>query len=214
MLNPSRVSAVPRPRTRRSSPATVPAPSGELKAMWLCFRDDARRGARRACDATPPTGSPDLYCDDGRWDDAEECLAFDRGRSRRRTSNLRPARRREARLAAHRGELDEALDARPACRRARREQRQPEPASRASGCALAEVQRAAGETARPTPPSRRRSSSTSRRGTSPPPSASRRPRYKAYARYLNCAFATIRTPASVSCTPVRFVLKAANVTGL
>ena len=51
-----------------------------------------------------------LYCDHGRWDDAADCLAYGRdvpaGVPGRRS---RLPARRQARLAAHRGRVAEAL---------------------------------------------------------------------------------------------------------
>ena len=81
----------------------------ELKARWHYFRD-ILGGApdSRAMQAAYRLAY--LYCDDGRWDDAEECLAFHRDvpDAERRDSRPHIASPAEARLAAHRGELAEA----------------------------------------------------------------------------------------------------------
>ena len=117
-----------------------------------------------------------------------------------------------ARLAAHRGEHAEALTLIERAVERRGAQRQPRPCEPTSGSRSPRCSGRPATSPRPTPPSRGRSSSTSRRATSPPPRAcGRRPRRS---RYLNCAFATRQVPLAVSCTPVRFVLKAANVIGL
>jgi tetratricopeptide (TPR) repeat protein len=81
----------------------------ELRAQWLSFRDtlggapDAR-AMRAAYDLA------NFYCDDGRWDDAEACLAPYRDLPEQRW--VAPTAYRlaaEARLDAHRGLLDSAV---------------------------------------------------------------------------------------------------------
>ncbi len=81
----------------------------ELEAMWDAFRgtlDGAPDG--RAMQAAYRLAN--LYCDDGRWDDAEACLAFHPDlptSSLGRVAIFRLAA--EARVAARRGRLDAAI---------------------------------------------------------------------------------------------------------
>ena len=89
-----------------------------------------------------------LYCDQGRWDEAAECLAYGRdvARSDARSSTATFRLAAEARLAAHRGELAEALTL--AQRAVERAERSDMLNLRARAwLALAEVQRARGATA-------------------------------------------------------------------
>ena len=81
----------------------------DLEAMWLFFRE-ALGGAPAGNAMSAAFRLANLYCDDGRWDDAEECLAFYRDapdRIVRHTAADRLAA--AARVAAHRGELVEAV---------------------------------------------------------------------------------------------------------
>ena len=82
----------------------------DLKAAWQGFQElgDARID-ERAINAA--TWLANLYCDDGRWEEAAECLAF--GADVELAFPTPTALRRlgtRARLAAHRGELAEALE--------------------------------------------------------------------------------------------------------
>ena len=80
----------------------------DMEAMWLAFRDTLggapdRRGMSAAYELA------NLYCDDGRWDDAEECHAFYRDAPDPTAVGTTANRLAGAgRLAAHRGELGEA----------------------------------------------------------------------------------------------------------
>jgi len=85
----------------------------------------------------------DFYCEEGRWDEAEEILAFYRDAPDPGVKTLAVQLSAEARLAAHNGELDEAVS------RAQRAVALLEPTDalehRAEAwLALAKVQRAAG----------------------------------------------------------------------
>jgi tetratricopeptide (TPR) repeat protein len=117
----------------------------ELTARWLKVRQNFRRidmeSLKAACELAL------LYCDDGRWDDADRCLAYGRDLPERiqfgvaRTFGLAA----RARVAAHRGELASAL------RLARRGVDVADLSDRLNvrarvWLALAEVRRARGET--------------------------------------------------------------------
>ena len=118
----------------------------DLEAMWLYFRDTLG-GAPAGNGMSAAFQLAHLYCDDGRWDDAEECLVFYRGVPD--PAGVPWAARRlaaEARVAAHRGELVEAAAL------ARRAVEITEGTDMLNirarvWLALAEVQRAAGDTA-------------------------------------------------------------------
>jgi tetratricopeptide (TPR) repeat protein len=83
----------------------------ELAAMWLRFRDTGGGATEsRALRAASHLGL--LYCDEGRWDDAAECLQYGQEVPEptvfhHQATVLRTAVR--ARLAAHQGEHEEAL---------------------------------------------------------------------------------------------------------
>ncbi len=68
----------------------------ELEAKWLYFRDTLGGAPdQRAMQAAYRLAN--LYCDDGRWDDAEECLAFYRDvpdPNSRHDGRISPRRRR------------------------------------------------------------------------------------------------------------------------
>ena len=146
----------------------------ELEAQWREFRDLGRRRARRDARCSRAYQLALLYCDDGRWDDAER---VPRLRPRRARAGATSSSRRvlglagRARLAAHRGELAEALTLARARRRAARTAATCSNLRARAWLALAEVQRAAGATAEADAAVARRSGSTRRRGTSPPPRA-------------------------------------------
>ena len=81
--------------------------------MWQWFRDvEPTRPMRRRCSAAYQLAL--LYCDEGRWEDAERCLAYGRDvpvpAYFRHEAVLGLAAR--ARLAAHRGRLAEAVRSR------------------------------------------------------------------------------------------------------
>src|SRR5262249_32622501 len=82
----------------------------ELAAMWQWFRDIGH-WAPDAQGMQAASQLALLYCDEGRWDDAERCLAYGRDvpvpTYFRREAVVGLAAR--ARLAAHRGELAEAV---------------------------------------------------------------------------------------------------------
>ena len=116
-------------------------------------------------------------CDQGDWDEAADYLAYGRQVDRSEPPRgkvyaiLRLAAR--ARLAAHRGEIAEALEL---AQRAV-EFSEPRPGSNRTArarLALAEVQRANGHMPKQTPPSPKPFASTRRRGMSPPSRASGR----------------------------------------
>jgi class 3 adenylate cyclase/tetratricopeptide (TPR) repeat protein len=118
----------------------------ELEERWLYFR--------RTLDGAPDEHGRQaayrlvhLYCDEGRWDEAEECHAFYRDVPDR-VGMLTVADRLAgaARIAAHNGEVDEALTlAKRAVEIVERTDNLNESAR--SWEALAEVERAAGRTA-------------------------------------------------------------------
>jgi class 3 adenylate cyclase/tetratricopeptide (TPR) repeat protein len=143
MLIPSRVSQLHSASARELAGDRAGAEQ-ELVARWRYFRETLNGAPdRRAIQAAHALA--DFYCDDGRWDDAEECLAFHRDLPLPiHMVALRLVG--EARVAAHRGEHVEA---------AARVRRAVEivdgtdslnQRARAS-LALAEVQRAAGQDA-------------------------------------------------------------------
>jgi class 3 adenylate cyclase/tetratricopeptide (TPR) repeat protein len=70
-----------------------------LEAKWRLYPVENGRTHKLAMNAA--AGLADLYCDEGRWDDAEAILAEYR--------DVRRYERVEARIAAHRGRIDEAL---------------------------------------------------------------------------------------------------------
>jgi tetratricopeptide (TPR) repeat protein len=77
----------------------------DLQSMWLHTRD-AMGGAPDMRAMTAAYLLANLYCDDGRWDEAEECLAFHGDASV--LEDAPPGAYRfagAARIAAHRGEL-------------------------------------------------------------------------------------------------------------
>ena len=90
----------------------------EGEVALLPRRRSAARPTGARCDAAYRLA--DFYCDDGRWDEAEECLAFYRDVPTPDVDGGRMRLAVEARLAAHRGELAEALTLAAARRRARR----------------------------------------------------------------------------------------------
>ena len=143
MLVPSRVSQMHAAAARELAGDRAGA-EHELMARWLYFRDNLDRAAdTRGMQAAHALAH--LYCDDGRWDDAEECLAYHRDLPvpiHMIASRLAG----EARVAAHRGELAEA--AAQAQRAVEISDGSDQLNSRASILlALAEVRRAAGEQA-------------------------------------------------------------------
>src|SRR5438874_10902418 len=82
----------------------------DLEAMWLSFRETLD-GAPAGNAMSAAFQLAYLYCDDGRWDDAAECLAFYRDVPDPIGPVVGIARRlaAAARLAAHRGEFVEAV---------------------------------------------------------------------------------------------------------
>ena len=101
------------PRSARSFVALMKELSGDLagavaaqKAKWLFFGGESDRAPDgRAIDAA--TEIARICCDTGGWDEAEEWIGHFRG-ARKRVDSGRLAV--EARIAAHRGNLGEALD--------------------------------------------------------------------------------------------------------
>jgi tetratricopeptide (TPR) repeat protein len=118
----------------------------DLEAMWSTFRDTLG-GAPHPRAQQAAYRLARLYCDDGRWDDAEERLAFYRDAPHPKSGrNLADRLVGEARLAAHR---DDHRDAATFARRAVEIMEPTDDLNSRAGTwlALAEVQRAAGRTA-------------------------------------------------------------------
>jgi predicted ATPase len=118
----------------------------DLEARWRFFRETFA-GMAHLFAVRSAYELADLYCDDGRWDEAEECLAFYRDNPVVHNAGIDPLRHgMEARVAAHRGRHAEAV------RLAHRAVELAEPTGDLNArarvwLALAEVQRARGETA-------------------------------------------------------------------
>ena len=155
----------------------------ELTAAWQGL--SGLRGD--AVDARAMSAAYDLaqlYCDEGRWEDAERCLDYGRDvpEIKSHTVAARPFAV-SARVAAHRGEHAQALEL------AQRAVELAEPSDLLNlrarvWLALAEVQRTQAPRRRRVPRSRRRSISTSGRGMSPPP--------RSCARRIRSRFSTPR----------------------
>src|SRR5262249_27982259 len=81
----------------------------ELTSRWSTLRDTGYGGIDpRTVEAAYRLAR--FYCDEGRWDDAERYVAYGRNVSMLAHSGVAVARNAlEARLAAHRGRLAEAL---------------------------------------------------------------------------------------------------------
>jgi class 3 adenylate cyclase/tetratricopeptide (TPR) repeat protein len=143
ILTASRVSQLHSARARALAGDRAGAEQ-ELVARWLYFR----KTLNGAPDTRAMQAAYDLanhYCDDGRWDDAEECLAFQRDVA----LPIHMVAWRlvgEARVAAHRGEHAEAV---ARILRAVEMKDGTDALNERAGVllALAEVQRAAGQDA-------------------------------------------------------------------
>jgi tetratricopeptide (TPR) repeat protein len=143
MRTPTRVSKVIAAEMRELV-GDRPGAERELQEKWFFSRDILGAGSPPGHGMGTASILVTFYCDEGRWADAEEIVAFYRGAPDpvdvRTFASWSSA---EARLAAHRGELEEAL------RRAQRAVAILEPTDllhrRAEAwLALAKVQRVAG----------------------------------------------------------------------
>jgi class 3 adenylate cyclase/tetratricopeptide (TPR) repeat protein len=106
MLIPSRVSQMHSASARELAGDRAGAKQ-ELMARWLYFRDTLN-GSPDTRGMQAAHALADLYCDEGRWDEAEMCLAYHRDLPV--PIHMVAARLAgEARVAAHRGELADAV---------------------------------------------------------------------------------------------------------
>ena len=144
-------------RPRRSSPATVPAPSGARRAAGRPSAT-ARRTRPTWAPSTRPLTLALFYCDEGRWDDAAELIAYAQDDAteliaaklfpatvRRKPDCDRPARRRGTARGPPRPARRGTSDRRPSSHRDGTIAQPEQEGTLLVG--LAEVWRAAGERA-------------------------------------------------------------------